>query len=139
MNPRLAIAVLAAGACTVLRGDLDRIVAIEIIGSLTRQIVVGETVTLEARALTARGDQVPEAAIVWEQLDAPEQAGFTLESTTGVVTGIAAGTGRVVARVETLQSGAITITVSAPVAPARTTVLGRRPSRPDAPRFGDRS
>lgn len=107
-------------ACTQITGDFDRIVAIEIVGGLARQIAVGDTLELQARALTAAGAAVPDAAILWELVDVDSgQVGFTLDAATGRVTGEAPGSGRVVARVETLQSGTVTITVVEAPAPAR--------------------
>ncbi len=118
MSRRFLVPVMVA-ACSVISGDLDRIVAIEIVGSLSPQIAVGDTLQLRARALTAAGDSVAEALIVWQLLDLDSgQVGFTLDTATGVVAGESAGSGRVAARVETLQSGIITITVVAPPAPS---------------------
>lgn len=117
MSRRVLLPVTLA-ACAVISGDFDRIVAIEIVGSLSRQVAVGDTLQLRARALTAAGDSVAEAPIVWVLLDLDSgQVGFTLDTATGVVAGESPGGGRVAARVETLQSGIITITVVATPTP----------------------
>jgi hypothetical protein len=107
-----ALAVVTA-ACTTLLGDFERIVAIEILGSARPTLEEGTTLQLEARALTAAGDPAPNATITWELLSPdPDAAGFTLDPS-GLVTGLAPGSGEVRARVENLRSGVITVTVTA--------------------------
>ena len=109
----LAIAACTA-ACSQIVGDFDRIVAIEILGATTRTVEEGDTVRLAARAVSAAGAIVPEAAIVWGLLDVDSgQVGFTIESETGLVTAITPGSGRVRARVDELTSGTVVVTVSA--------------------------
>ncbi len=101
-------------ACSEITGDFDRVVAIEIVGATTQTLEEGDTITLRARAISAAGDTVPDATIAWVTLDVDSgQVGFTIEESTGLVTAQSPGTGRVQARVETLVSGAITVTVSA--------------------------
>lgn len=106
--------VAAAGvACAELIGDADRIVAIEILGSTSPTVTVGDTLRLEARAVTARGELMPDTPVVWEILDTG-QVGFTLDENTGLITAITAGSGRVRARVDDVRSAAITVTVTSP-------------------------
>ncbi len=117
----LALAVCGI-ACTSLT-DFDRIVAIEIIGSTAPTVPQGDTLRLRARAIDAAGDSVPGATITWVLLDVDTgQVGFTLDSTTGLVTAQTPGAGRVQARVETLRSGIITVTVT----DTGSTAAGRR-------------
>lgn len=106
--------VLALGlACSSVLGDLDRVVAIEIPGPSSRRVEEGDTLRLTARALSAAGDVVPDAAIVWELLDADTgQIGFQLDSLTGLITAIFPGGGRVRARVDDLRSGAISVSIA---------------------------
>ena len=112
MKPAAATALLVLG-CTSLFGDLDRAIALEIVSGTAHTIAVGDSVYLVARAVTAGGDTVPGAAIAWAVLDTGV-VGFTLEPT-GLVTGTAAGQGRVQARYEEIRSDPVRITVTAPV------------------------
>lgn len=100
-------------ACTSLLGDLDRIVAIEVVGPLAPTVEEGDILQLQARALRANGEVVPNAEIAWALLDVDSgQIGFTLDGATGSVTAFAPSKGRVQARVDNLVSGAITVTVT---------------------------
>lgn len=117
MKLAAATALLVLG-CTSLFGDLDRVIALEIVGGTARTIAVGDSLLLVARPVTAAGDTVPGAEIVWAVLDTGV-VGFTLEQH-GLVIGTADGEGRVQARYEnlrsdTIRSDPIRITVTAPV------------------------
>lgn len=98
-------------ACTGLF-DADRIAAIDVLTGASIALDVGDTLTLRARAVTAGGAIVPDAAIVWRRTD-PDTAGpvIRLDSLTGHVTALDAGTARVVAVVERIVSGPVSITV----------------------------
>ncbi|MDH3458975.1 MAG: hypothetical protein OER90_19210 [Gemmatimonadota bacterium] len=87
-------------------------VAIEVVGLTAPVLEEGDTVTLRARAIDAAGDTVPDAMITWIVVDTG-QVGFTIEETTGLVTALSPGSGRVQARVETLVSGPIMVSVLA--------------------------
>lgn len=101
-------------ACSEITGDFDRIVAIEIVGSTSPSLEEGDTLQLRARAISAKGDSVPDAGLWWVLLDVDSgQVGFTIDSASGVVSSYGAGSGRVQARVENLFTSAITITVLA--------------------------
>jgi hypothetical protein len=108
--------VTASIGCSEILGDPDRIVAIEVVGTTTPSLAVGETITLEARALNARGEVVPDAEVVWAILDTG-QVGITIDAETGLVTATAEGTWRVRARVDDLVSRPITVTVQPAAAP----------------------
>lgn len=109
----MGILALSFVACEELTGDLSRIIAIEIAGTLQKRVEEGDTLHLAARALDGRGDEVPDATITWATLDVDSgQVGFTLDPTTGEVAGIQPGSGRVQARVETLRSEPITVRVT---------------------------
>jgi len=100
-------------ACGNITGDLDRIIAIELAGDLETSLVEGSTLLLEATAFDAAGDSVPGAEIFWRILDVDSgQIGFTLDSVTGLVTGVSPSSARVQARVENLRSGALTVTIT---------------------------
>ncbi|MFQ6047139.1 MAG: hypothetical protein ACE5PT_12430 [Gemmatimonadales bacterium] len=100
-------------ACGSVLGDLDRVVAIEIPGPPTRRVEEGDTLRLTARALSAAGEEVPGAVIVWELLDADTgQIGFQLDSLTGLITAEFPGSGRVRARVDELRSGELVVVVA---------------------------
>lgn len=106
--------VVGTVACSQIVGDLDRIVAIEILGSTARTVEEGDTLRLTARAVSAAGAVVPDAQIQWGILDVDSgQVGFVIESGTGLVTAVSPGTGRVRARVDDLTSGTVVVTVSA--------------------------
>jgi hypothetical protein len=105
-------AALAGAACTELTGDFDRVIAVDIIGSLRDTVEEGDTLRLEAQAIDANGEVVPDAPIVWQSVDTGA-VGFTIEETTGLVTGTGPGQGQVIARVENLPSDPVTITGTA--------------------------
>ncbi len=80
---------------------------------------------LNARAIDAAGDSVPDATVVWESLlpDSGDAGfGFELDSATGLVRGLYPGGGRVRARVDELRSDTISIVVTA--APDSITAAG---------------
>ncbi len=113
LKASLIPAVLTA-ACAPLITDLNRVIAIELVGGQTQQLEEGSTLQLMATAVDGSGNPVSDATITWELLDIDSgQVGFTLDPVTGLVTGTAPGSGRVQARVERLRSGPLTITVSA--------------------------
>ena len=99
--------------------------AIEIVGPTARTLEEGDTLRLDARAITAGGDVVPDAQIYWAVVDTGP-VGFALDTATGLVTGTAPGTGRVQPRVEELRLGVVTIPVTAGadlLAPAGDTLI----------------
>ena len=112
---------VCASGCGDLTGDFDRIVAIEISSNILTDVEEGDTVRLIARAIDASGDIVTEAQIFWAILDTG-QVGFTVDSATGLVTGLFPGSGRVQGRVENLRSDPITVRVTA--APDSIAVFG---------------
>lgn len=112
MKLAAATALLVLG-CGSLFGDLDRVIALEIVGGTAHSITVGDSLYLVARPVTAGGDTVPGADIAWAVLDTGV-VGFVLEPN-GLVIGTETGKGRVQARYEDLRSDPITITVTAPV------------------------
>ena len=114
---RLAgVALLAS--CSTITGDFDRIIAIEIVGPTTRQIVEGDTATIVANVRDAGGDLVPEAEVAWAVIDVDTgQVGFTIEPATGFITALFPGSGRVQVSVEEFRSGPVTIQVIAAPAP----------------------
>jgi hypothetical protein len=88
------------------------VVAIEIVGLTAPTLEEGDTLTLRARAIDAAGDTVPAAAITWVIVDVDSgQVGFTIGESSGLVTALSPGSGRVRARVETLVSGPIVVSV----------------------------
>lgn len=108
------VALLAsAAACTTVFGNLDRIVAIELVGTRTPQVEEGDTLRLQARARRANGGIVSDAQITWVIIDVDSgQIGFTLDDS-GLISAFAPSTARVQARVEELATQAITVTVTA--------------------------
>ena len=128
-----AFAAFVAG-CTAIAGDLSRIVAIEIVGSLNPAVEEGDTLRLHARAIDAAGDSVPDAAIRWSVLDTG-QVGIELDSTTGLLTALGPGSWRVQARVEALVSGVVSVTVT----PRPDTVVAGSPDTVTVPPGGSAS
>jgi hypothetical protein len=86
------------------------VIAIDIVGSLADTLQEGDSLTLKARAVSAAGDVVPDAAVVWEIIDTGT-VGFELDPDSGLVTAIEPGSGRVQARYEGLHAGPVRITV----------------------------
>jgi len=90
-------------ACTSIF-DLGRIAAIDLLDGKTVDLEEGQSRQLRARAVTAGGDTVPDAVVSWERVDLDSGVTtFTIDSS-GLVTALAPGLGRVVASVEELRS-----------------------------------
>lgn len=104
----MPLALLAALGCGRLGTDLDVIVALEV--SLPDSGIVEETATIvpRARALNGRGDSVA-ATITWAALDTAFVA--VVDTETGATLGKQPGTGRIQARVGSLRTNPLTITV----------------------------
>ncbi len=136
---------MVTAGCTLLTADFDRIVALQI-DPEDRIVVVGDTIHLAAQAVNAAGEFVADAVIFWAIIDADSgQIGFTLDTATGIVSGIQTGSGRVQARVEEIRSNPIPITVVEPTGAlsassrARTRFQQtRQPESPARPRRGER-
>jgi hypothetical protein len=110
-----AAAVTTVAACRGLTVDPGRVVALEL-PAPPASLAVGDTVRLAARALNALGAEISDADIDWIVVDTGA-VGFTLDGDTGLVTGIAPGTGRVAAQHESLRSDPLRITVTEPLPP----------------------
>ena len=136
---------MVTAGCTLLTADFDRIVALQI-DPEDRTVVVGDTIHLAAQAVNAAGKFVADAEIFWAIIDADSgQIGFTLDTATGIVSGVQPGSGRVQARVEEIRSNPIPITVVAPTGALSTSSRARTRSRqtrqydpPARPRRGER-
>ncbi|UCG87059.1 MAG: hypothetical protein JSW71_00490 [Gemmatimonadota bacterium] len=89
-----------------------------------RSVEEGDTLTLVASVVTVSGDTVPDPAIVWTIVDPDTgQLGFTLDSLSGLVTGVEPGGGRVRPRFEDMTTLAI-ITVTVTPAPDSVASVG---------------
>lgn len=108
-------------SCQALLGDPDRVVALELVGGTSRTVVVGDTLQLVVRAVTAAGDTVPGAAVIWAVLDTGA-VGFSLDPELGRVIGEAPGKGSVQAAYEKLRTDPVLITVAAAAPAARSGV-----------------
>lgn len=109
----VAAALLAATTllgCSSLTEVDGGLVAIEV--TYPSVIEVGQTLQLSARPLNADGDSIA-APIVWRTPDTT----VTVDSATGLVTGITAGPARVQAASGTLASSLVTLTVVTPTGP----------------------
>lgn len=109
------IAVVLATGCSNLNEVEGGVVALEVTAPSPLTIEVHETLQLSARALNKDGDSVA-ANIVWSVGDTT----LTVDPSTGVLTGVTPGTGRVQASVGSLRSGVLTFNV---IAPADTIIL----------------
>jgi hypothetical protein len=99
---------LAAGACSGLDEGEGGVVGLEIQIPALLTLEVGEQVQLSARALDADGQTV-DATILWSASD----AALSVDAT-GLVTGVAPGSGEVQAAVGSLTSERIDFSVLAP-------------------------
>jgi hypothetical protein len=111
------LALAALLGCSDLTEGEAGIVAIEVTAPFPAEVTVGESVQLTARALDRDGGVVP-AEISWVTPDAT----ITVDSETGLVTGVTADTtGRVQAFSGSLVSALVTLDVIAP--PTASTAL----------------
>jgi len=111
----ILISGLLLAGCSDLPEGPSSVVALEISTPELLSVEVGEQLQLTARALNKDGEEVP-ATIIWR---APDTT-LTVDSLTGVITGVFAGPGRVQAFNGLLASGLIQFTV---VAPADTLIV----------------
>lgn len=109
----LPLAVLLG--CSNLDEGEAGVVALEVRAPFPATVEVGETLQLSAVPLDADGDSVA-ATVTWHSPDATVSIG----ETTGLLTGVAPGTGRVQATAGSLSSELISFSV---IAPADTLVL----------------
>lgn len=88
--------------------------AIEYRGPAAPTVAEGDTLTLTAVALDAGGEPLPDVPVIWHviELDTVE-VGFTLDSLTGLVTGVFPGGWRVRAEADGLRTSLLTVTVVA--------------------------
>ncbi len=103
---------LGLSACTEIF-DFGRVVAIDVIGPADPTVEEGDTLRLAARAVSAAGDSVPEAVIVWEAVIPDSGTDVLTVDSAGLVTGLASGDGFVQARHETLTTPLISVLVTA--------------------------
>lgn len=118
---------LAAG-CSNLNEVGGGVVALEVTLPSPSIVEVNETLQLSARALDKNGDSVA-ATITWTAADTT----VTVDASSGLLTGVAPGTGRVQASVGSLTSGVLTFSV---LAPADTIILAGDSVLTVAPEFG---
>lgn len=103
-------------ACGRLGTDLDAVIAIEVTLPDSGIVERGDTMIPRARALNGRGDSVA-APIAWASLDPAIVA--VVDSASGATLGLSAGSGRIQARVGSLRSNPIAVTVQPPADSAR--------------------
>jgi hypothetical protein len=108
-------AALALGAGCSNLNEVDGVVALEVTLPAPAIVEVNESLQLSARALNKDGDSVA-APIVWTAADPT----LTVDASSGLLTGVAPGTGRVQASLGTLTSGVLTFSV---IAPADTIII----------------
>jgi hypothetical protein len=99
-------------ACSTFTGDFSAVVAIEYTGPLKPAVEEGDTLTLTAVALDAGGNPLPDVPVIWHRiaLDTATVT-FTVDSLTGLVTGVALGTGRVQGDADGLRTDTLHITI----------------------------
>ena len=104
--------ILGATACGALSSDLHQVVALDVSLPDSGRVEVGDTLHPRARALDGQGDSVA-AAITWATLDTAIL--LVVDSAAGTTVGKAAGIGRVQARVGSLRSNPLNVTVQPPL------------------------
>lgn len=111
----MPVALALAAGCSNLNEVNGGVVALEVTLPAPSIVEVNETLQLSARALNKDGDSVA-AQIVWTAADPT----LTVDASSGLVTGVSPGTGRVQASLGTLTSGVLTFSV---IAPADTIII----------------
>lgn len=101
-------------ACTAITGDFSDVVGIRYTGPTAPSVEELDTLTLTAEALDIDGNVLEDVTVIWRILE-PDTVvvPFTLDSLTGLVTGIFAGPGRVQGIADGLRTSTITVTVRA--------------------------
>lgn len=108
MRTGLVLLLIGVAACSALPVSGDGIVALEIRTRPPVTIKLGESLTLQARALNQQGDSVA-ADVRWLT---PDTTAVALDSITGVARALlGTGTVRVQAHVGTLRSDLLSITL----------------------------
>jgi hypothetical protein len=107
--------ILVGLGCSGLTEGTDGVVELRIETPTSTSIEIGETVQLTVQALDKDGNPVS-TPVTWQ---APDPT-LTVDANTGIVTGVAAGSGRVQASAGSLSSAVLTFTV---VAAADTLVI----------------
>jgi Big-like domain-containing protein len=102
-----AVVGVALGCSGLTEGEAG-VVALEVRVPAPSVLEIGEILQLSARPLDKNGDSVA-ATVIWRTPDTTA----TVDSTTGVVTGVAPGTARVQASVGSLTSDLVSLTVLA--------------------------
>lgn len=112
---RWAVLVGALGiGCTAITGDFSDVVGIEYSGSLSPSVEENDTLTLSAVALDIKGNPLPDVPVIWRILALDtDTVPFEIDSLTGLVTGLFAGTGRVQGDADGLRTPLITVKVIA--------------------------
>jgi hypothetical protein len=109
------VALALAAGCSSLTEVDGGVVALEVTLPVPAIVEVNESLQLSARALNKDGDSVA-AAIVWTAADST----LTIDASSGFLTGVSPGPGRVQASLGTLTSGVLTFSV---IAPADTIII----------------
>lgn len=101
-------------ACTAITGDFSEVISILYTGPAAPAVLEGDTLTLSAVALDRAGDPLPDVTVIWRVLEPDTvMVGLTLDSLTGLVTGLFAGKWRVQGDADGLRTSLITVTVRA--------------------------
>jgi hypothetical protein len=88
------------------------VVAIVYTGPATPAVFEGDTVRLTAVALDRTGNPLPDVTVIWRVLEPDTvQVGLTLDSLTGLVTGLFTGAWRVQGDADGLRTSLFTVTV----------------------------
>ena len=104
---------LAIG-CTAVTGDFSDVVGILYTGPGSPSVEEADTLTLTAVALDVNGDPLPNVPVIWHIIALDTAAiPISIDSLTGFVTGLFAGTTRVQGNAEGLRTNTIPVTVIA--------------------------
>jgi hypothetical protein len=123
---RAALLAVLIGSCGKLPTTPDGVAFLDVIAPASLTIAIDDTIRFRARALDASGAPLPDVEILWRT---PDESIISIDETTGLVTGLTAGIGRVQAVIgvvdpdskkskDYLASDLIAVTVSEPAGPA---------------------
>jgi hypothetical protein len=111
-------------ACSQLTPDFGNAAAIQITGNTTPQVEEGDTTSLTAQALDFSGNPIATDTVLWtlttpiKRIDSTQTPpvniprGFTIDQSTGLITGVAPDTSTVLAYLGNLRSNTVTVAVS---------------------------
>ena len=108
---RWILLAIGLAACTSII-DFGRVVAIDVVGPTVPTLEEGDTLRMAAYGVSAAGDSVPDAEILWSAVVPDSGTAVVSIDTSGLMTGLSAGTGAIQARHRSLATPLITVIVT---------------------------